>query len=100
VPPRCPEPPALPAAAISNGLENAGYNARRNRVSRYVSAHFEAIKQELLASPQPHLASAMALAKIPAENRQAFLAELAQHPGTYRTSNPEPLIISLMVYGR
>ncbi len=89
----------LPFAAIGNGISNASYNARRAKVSRYVAHNFAALKAELTAPIQPHLTQAMALARVPATSRPALLAELRSNPHLYTTQDPEPLVVSLMVYG-
>ena len=98
-PSHVPNPLALPFLAIENGLSNASYNARRQKVSRYVRAHFEAIKQETGTSNTPHLTHAMTLARVPAQRRQSLLREVTQHPEIYQLADPEPLIVALMVHG-
>ncbi len=98
-PSHLPNPALLPLLAIENGLSNAAYNARRSRVSRFVTLNFEAIKQELSATARPLLTQAMTHAKIPESRHPALLNELRQHPEIYQVSDPEPLIVALMVYG-
>ena len=99
-PSHVPNPLAFPFLAIGNGLSNASYNARRQKVSRFVNAHFLAIKLELGTPTTPRLTQAMNLAEIPAQSRPGILGEITQHPEIYQRADPEPLIVALMVHGR
>lgn len=98
-PSHLPNPLLLPFAAIGNSISNASYNARRAKVSRYVTQNFAAIKAELTAPSQPHLTQAMTLARVPTSSRPALLAELRSNPHLYTTQDPEPLVVALMVNG-
>lgn len=98
-PSHLPNPLLLPFAAISNGITNASYNARRAKVSRFVTQNFDALKAEFTAPNQPLLTQAMNLARVPAASRPALLAELRSNPQIYTTQDPEPLVVTLMVYG-
>lgn len=48
-------------------------------------------------SSQPLLTQAMNIARVPATNRTALLAELRNNTSIYSTQDPEPLILALMV---
>ena len=99
-PSHLPNPLLLPFAAIGNSISNATYNARRAKVSRYVTQNFTTLKAEFTAPSQPHLTQAMNIARVPAASRPALLAELRANPQNYTTQNPEPLVVTIMVYGR
>ncbi len=96
-PSHLPNPLLLPFAAISNGLSNASYNARRSKVSHFVIQNFSALKAELSALNQPLLTQAMNIARVPAASRPALIAELRSNPQIYSVSSPEPLILALMM---
>jgi len=98
-PSHLPNPLELPFAAISNGISNSAYDAKRQKVSRYVTTNFGVLKTEIGHADHPHLTQAMNIAKIPASARPGLLQELQDNPDIYQTQNPEQLIIAIMVYG-
>ena len=88
-----------PVQAVTTGAENAVYNHRRNKVSRFVSQNFIQLKQEIFAGGDQTLSQAMSLAKISSAKQPELFAELKANPKLYLATDPEPLVVALMVYG-
>jgi hypothetical protein len=92
-------PLLLPVRGITTGIGNAVYNTRRNKVSRFVRANHNALKQDIVAGKGNMLTRAFAVARVPAKKHTELVAELQSRPDLYLTTNPEMLVITLMVYG-
>ncbi len=75
------------------------YNHRRNKVSRFVSQNFIQLKQEIFAGGDQTLSQAMSLAKVSSAKQPELFAELKANPKLYLATDPEPLVVALMVYG-
>ena len=54
----------LPGAIIGSAMENTRYNAKRKKIERYVSSHYEALKEEIYAGKGEHLQEVLTLANI------------------------------------
>ncbi|MBT0956762.1 hypothetical protein IV417_05155 [Alphaproteobacteria bacterium KMM 3653] len=94
-----PHPLALPGQAISAGVSNAAYGARRRAVASHVAAHHGAILAELEGPGiRPQLSRAMDLARVAQARRPALAAELRSDMPLY--ASQEPMVVTLMVYGR
>ncbi|PIE12185.1 MAG: hypothetical protein CSA70_10610 [Rhodobacterales bacterium] len=93
-----PNPVLLPVHAVTNGIQNANYTARRKRVATYVKANHGAIIAELRGRGGPHATQAADLARVPPSKRPAMYKTLSQDIRLYETE-PEPLIVAFMVHG-
>ena len=87
-----------PVYAMSTGLENAAYNARRGEVELHVKTNHGALLTEIGAGGGPLIEVAMDLAGVPEADRHARLTQLRADLPLY-TESPEALIVALMVYG-
>ena len=97
-PSHIPNPLFLPAQAVSNTLQNATYNGRRERVKTYVVANHGDIVRDIEAGGGTNLSTAMELAWITGAKRPAITTLLAKDIAQYRT-DAEALTIALMVHG-
>lgn len=97
-PSHLPNPVLLPVYGIGSAIENAGYNARRKKVSDHVSAHHATLVREINAGGGPDLSRAMDLARVPASDRAELRVRLRQDLALYQTV--EPLVVAFMVHGR
>ena len=88
-----------PVMAVSSGVDNGIYDARRSKVAAHVAAHHPGIIAESPAGSGPLLSEAMDLARVPAARRGALLQALRQEIALYRR-NQEALVVALMVHGR
>ncbi len=97
-PSHIPNPLALPVQGLATAVQNAGYNARRGRVARYVTDHHAEIVGEITSGGGPALSTAMQLAWIASPKRAAITRLLARDIALYR-DDPEALVVALMVHG-
>ena len=58
-------PLLLPVGAITTGIQNAGYNARRSQVKFYVIANHDLLRADVDAGTGPTLTNLMLIAKTP-----------------------------------
>ena len=93
-----PNPLLLPGQAVATGIENAVYNARRGKVSAHVKAHHEEIVTDIEQGNGPHLQQGIALARVAPARQPQLLAALRKDLALYR-SDPEALVVALMVHG-
>ncbi|WP_420863661.1 hypothetical protein [Algirhabdus cladophorae] len=91
-------PLTWPAAALNTGLNNAFYNARRNRVADYVAQNQNRIMTNVSTQGGPFLTKAMSLAHVRPAQQPAVLAALQADPALYAT-DAEALVVALMVHG-
>ncbi|HGG06750.1 MAG TPA: hypothetical protein ENK28_14925 [Aliiroseovarius sp.] len=91
-------PLTWPFGAISSGIENATYGAKRQKVEQFVSANHKALIGEIERGGGPRLDQAMDLAAIPTATRPGLRARLQSDIGIYR-NDPEALVVALMVHG-
>jgi len=93
-----PNPVLLPGHAISAGLHNVAYNARRRPVSALVTQNHAELVTEISAGGGPVLDQAMALARVPVSRRPELQARLREDLDLYRR-DPEALTVAIMVQG-
>ena len=91
-------PLLLPIGAVTTGIENAGYNARRNKVKSYVIANSGQLKQDVITGQGPTLAQLMTIARTPTGNQAALVTELRRGQTQYFGKDPEPLVVAIMVH--
>lgn len=92
-------PLTLPGRAIINGIQNAGYDARRSKVKAYVNDNRLAIYRDIDAGGGSAVQTAMDIARVAPARRPALIAELYANPQIYRQSDLEPLVVAIMVHG-
>ncbi|WP_095588814.1 hypothetical protein [Actibacterium ureilyticum] len=93
-----PNPVLLPGQAVSTGIANAAYGARRARVARHVAVHHPTLMTEIAAGGGPKLSQAMDLARVRVADRPALIRRLQQDRALY-AADREALIVALMVHG-
>lgn len=98
-----PSPIALPGAIVGTVYENATYGARRNKVKKYVTEHYQALSDEVKTGQGAHLQQAMNIAGISAEKRPQVRQELAgsnpaYFPAAATDASIEAVVVVLMVY--
>jgi len=91
-------PLTWPVAALNSGLNNAVYNARRDRVSHYVSQNHSHLTANIATGKGPYLDQAAALAYVRPARRAELLAALVSEQALY-ARDPEALVVALMVHG-
>ena len=91
-------PVLLPVSAVSTGLENATYNARRKQVKDYVLAHHGALMHEVRSGKGEHLSRAYTLARVAPARHAVLTKRLAEDAALYG-SDAEALTVALMVHG-
>lgn len=89
-------PLTWPGQALQSTVSNAVYDARRAKVTAFVTAHQTAILTEAKAESGPTLIAVFDLAKTPQTHRAALTRELATNP-LYQTSK-DALTIALMAH--
>lgn len=87
-----------PIGAVSTGVENATYGAKRRKVSAHVHANFATLIGEIMAGSGSKLAQGMDLARVPNGERAALRALLKSDIAIYQ-GDPEALVVALMVHG-
>ena len=95
-------PLLLPIGAVTTAVGNAGYEARRNKLSDYVNAHHNDILADIQAGNGPALTHALDLAKVHPSARADLLARLQKDFAMYRDNTAEArenLVVTLMVHG-
>ncbi len=91
-------PLTWPFGAVSAGIDNATYGAKRRQVERFVNANHPALIGEITRGGGPLLDQAMNLAAIPGQTRPGLRTLLQSDIEIYR-NDPEALIVALMVHG-
>lgn len=91
-------PLLLPVHAVSAGMSNAAYAARRRPVERYVAEHHQTLLAELTAPATPHLTEAMRLARVTPTTQPLLIKRLREDRHIYE-NDPEALVVALMVHG-
>ena len=69
-------PLTLPVRAVANGMENAGYQAQRDRVKAFLSDHIDDLDNTAT------LARFWRVAPVPPSNRAKVLREIAELPAS------------------
>lgn len=91
-------PLLLPVGAVTTGVENSFYNARRKRVAAYIAANKPALRADVIASRGPTLDGLYAVAKTPVKNQAALARELSRGQTRYFGEDPEPMVVAVMVH--
>lgn len=92
-------PLTLPGRAITNGISELGYKARRARVKDFTKRNTAQIHRDILAGGGRDLSTAMDLACVEPVMRGTLINELSSRPDLYMQPDPEPLVVALMVHG-
>ncbi len=95
-------PVLLPVSALITAVGNAGYDARRQKLSDHVSAHHPDILRDIRAGTGPALTTALDLAGIAPATRPDLLALLKKDFSLFQADTPksrENLVVTLMVHG-
>lgn len=92
-------PLTLPGRAITNGISELSYKARRAKVKDFTRRNATQIHADIAAGGGANLTTAMTLACVEPDNRAALITELVSNPGLYRSDDIEPLVVALMVHG-
>lgn len=91
-------PVTLPVSGITTAISNAGYQARRNRVSAYLAANRVSIRSEARAKPGPAFAELARIARIPAAKVADVQREIAELQPVPEDEWVERSTIIAMVY--
>lgn len=89
-------PLMLPVYGISTAIGNAGYNARRGQVERFVKSNHPALIAELRAGGGALLTEVFDLARVPPARRATHTLQMQSDLVLYETS-PDALIVAIMV---
>jgi len=92
-----------PGMAVGNAVDNAGYNARRKRVSDHVNTHQLEILTDIGVGGGASLTKAFDLARVHETNRPAVLRTMKNEMSMYRPNTAEAreqLVIVFMINGR
>lgn len=93
-----PNPITLPAYALNSALNNAFYNARRNRVESYVAVNQALIIADTQSGNGPFLRQAMSLARVRPAKQSELISEIQRGYSLY-SQDAEALVAALMVHG-
>lgn len=91
-----------PSNAVSTGIENATYNARRKKVESHVAAHQTEIIADIRSNGGPALTKGMDLAQVSPKDRPAFLRILKQDITKFTPNTDQArkqLVVWFMVHG-
>lgn len=91
-------PIMLPVSGIATAVSNAGYQARRNRVSAYLAANSTSIRSEAKAKPGLAFAELSRIARIPAGKIADVQREIAELQPVPEDEWVEHSTIIAMVY--
>ena len=92
-------PLLLPVGAVTTGVENGFYNARRKRVAEFIAANKHALHADVVAGHGPTLTTLYKIAKTPVENQAALAHELNRGQTQYFAEDSEPMVVAVMVHG-
>jgi len=87
-----------PIGIVSNGLDNASYNAKRRKVEAHVAAHYPALMAQIKAGGGAQLSRGMDLAGVPDATRPTLRDRLRADIALFQ-NDPEALVVALMVHG-
>lgn len=92
-----------PGAAVSSGISNAVYDARRNRVKTFVNANLDAISAQARDGGGPMLDEGASIAGVPVHRRAGLNQQLRESHATFfdkptREEAVEAVTIVFMVY--
>ncbi len=81
----------LPGAIIGTTIENARYNAKRERVQQYVTVHYDLLRQEVAQGQGKHLNEVMYLAGVSGVDQPKAVKEIKKD---YSTMFHNSLLVS------
>jgi len=81
----------LPGAIVSTTIENAAYNAKRNRVQHYVTVHYTLLREEVSQGQGKHLNNVMHLAGVSGTDQPKAAKEIQKD---YSTMFQNTLLVS------
>lgn len=91
-------PLLLPVGAVTTGLENTFYNARRKRVAHFITTNKPALYADVIAGYGHTLNELYKIAKTPTKNQPALAHELSRGQTQYFVEDPEPMVVAVMVH--
>lgn len=95
-------PVMWPSMAVSNGLENASYNARRQRVQAHLAQRYTEVLTDIRSGGGPALTLAAELAQVPPQTRPELTRTLNADLAKFSPDTPaarERLLVWFMVHG-
>lgn len=93
-------PLTLPGRAITNGISELGYKARRAKVKDFTARNITQIHTDIAACGGAGLRTAMTLACVKPDMQPGLITELASNSALYIGADIDPLIVALMVHGK
>ena len=90
----------LPGRAITNGISELGYKARRAKVKDFTARNITEIHTDISTGGGSALNTAMDLACVEGDMRTALMFELRSDRSLYAGEDIEPLVVALMVHGK
>jgi hypothetical protein len=84
--------------AVTTGVSNGIYNARRTRVAKYIVTNKSALLADVVAGGGAVLDGLYAVAKTPTKNQPALARELNRGRTQYFAQDPEPIVVAVMVH--
>ncbi|GHA42477.1 hypothetical protein GCM10008927_03700 [Amylibacter ulvae] len=92
-------PLTWPVQAITTGAQNGAYNHRRALVKTFVIDNHNTIQTDVQNGGGDAINTAMDFARVKTQNRAALIKELRDQHDLYFGTDPEPLVVALMVHG-
>ncbi|PIB24633.1 hypothetical protein BFP76_05480 [Amylibacter kogurei] len=92
-------PLTWPVQAITTGAQNGAYNHRRALVKKFVIDNHDTIQADVQNGGGDAINSAMDLTRVKTQNRAALITDLRDQQDLYFGTDPEPLVVALMVHG-
>ena len=92
-------PLTLPGRAITHGISELGYKARRAKVKDFAARNRAQMQTDITAGGGSVLSAAMDLACVEGGKRADLITELRRDPALYTGDDIEPLVVALMVHG-
>lgn len=87
----------LPGAVVGSAIDNAVYNARRNKVTAFVKEHYSEIHQDVMAGGGQHLQQALLVAEIPETKHKQAIQQLISDQTLY--FNPSEKVANQLMHG-
>lgn len=94
-------PVTWPGMAVSNGLQNASYNARRRLVKDHIATHYLEVLNDIRSGGGPALTLGADLAGVPDKGRHTLMRALKTDIAKFTPDTPaarERLLIWFMVH--
>lgn len=98
-----PSPFVWPFEAIRNGISNARYDAKRDKLKKHLEQKLVAFEEELRATPGAQFSRSLKLARIEEEKASSVFKRLQEDLEQNEKATPEQRVelytITLMVHG-